>query len=140
MWPIGTTGKFTAPTGICKDIVCPLTQSRTLPSPSKSYHLAGHNAWSAKGMDKRRGTRISSKERRPKNRSTTQTAIGCPSDSPLLTVFPVFLMVSRTVSYDRDGSVTTSAVWESNLTSKDLTPEGEKCQYSENEVQVLELG
>lgn len=33
-------------------------------------------------------------------------------------------MVSRTVSYDRDGSATTSAVWESNLTSKDLTPEG----------------
>lgn len=35
---------------------------------------------------------------------------------------PVFLITASTVSYDTVGSVVTSAVWESRLTSKDLTP------------------
>lgn len=40
----------------------------------------------------------------------TQTAISCPSASPLFTVFPVFLIFSSTVSYDTSGPVLTVAV------------------------------
>lgn len=68
------------------------------------------------------GYRFNTANHLPFLKDNTQTSFASPSASPLFTVFPVFLITARTVSYETLGSVDTSAVWFSRLTSNDLTP------------------